>query len=254
MPPYSVVIPFFEDGNCIENAILSIINQTFKPVKIIIVDDASKKNFFPIKIIKDLLKKKNINLEFISLKKNKGPGYCRNIGVNKVETDWVAFLDADDIWHQKKSEVQMQCTLKNNYFFSSVLSDRSQKIISKNYNNYITFIKLLYFNSIITSGVLINKKLIYVKFKDWHYAEDYFCWLKILKKNFKCLIINQILVTNNLTTNNGKRLSENKIITSFFVIKAYLYQLNFKTFLFIFFAIIFEIVKIPLRFILKLFK
>ena len=254
MPPYSVVIPFFEDKNCIENAILSIINQTFKPVKIIVVDDASKKNFFPINMIQDSLKKKNINLEFIPLKKNKGPGYCRNIGINKVETDWVAFLDADDSWHQKKNEIQMKNTIKNNYFFSSVLSDKSHKIIFKNKNNYITFIKLLYFNSIITSGVLINKKLINVRFKDWYYAEDYFCWLEILKKNFKCLIINQILITNNFMINNGKRLSENKIITSFFVIKAYLYQLNYKTFLFIFFAIIFEIIKIPLRFIFKLFK
>ena len=121
LPPYTVVIPFFEDGNCIENAILSVINQTFKPVKIIIVDDASKKNFFPIKIIKDLLKKENINLEFILLKKNKGPGYCRNIGINRVETDWVAFLDADDIWHQKKNEIQMKNTLKNNYFFFKCL-------------------------------------------------------------------------------------------------------------------------------------
>lgn len=253
LPPYSVVIPFFEDGNYIEDSILSLINQTFKPVKVIVVDDASKKNFFPIKTIQHLLNKKKIYLEFIKLNINRGPGYCRNIGIDKVDTDWVAFLDADDSWHRKKNEIQMKNTIKNNFLFSNVLSDKSHKIISKNKVKHITFKSLLFFNSIITSGVLINIKKIEVKFINWYHAEDYFCWLQILKNNFKCLKINQVLIKSNSKKFNDKRLSQNTITTSLFVIKTYFKIINYKIFLLIFFAIIFEIIKIPLRLIIKFF-
>ena len=50
---------------------------------------------------------KFIKFEIIKNKKNFGPGKCRNIAWSQVDTEYIAFIDSDDIWSRNKLKKQM---------------------------------------------------------------------------------------------------------------------------------------------------
>ena len=87
----------------------------------IIVDDCSDKK--TIKVLKKFSKNKKIKVYW--LKRNKGAGYCRNLGIKKSKSPYLAFIDSDDIWKKDKLETQIRFMEGNNYFFT--------------YTNYETF-------------------------------------------------------------------------------------------------------------------
>ncbi|WP_318443288.1 glycosyltransferase family 2 protein [Photobacterium leiognathi] len=104
----SVIIPTFNSSNTIIDAIVSIINQTYKGyIEIIVVDDFSddfecltnklSKVNFPVNI--KLVIKRNLS--------NKGGGYSRNIGIKESECKYITFLDSDDVWLPSKLDTQI---------------------------------------------------------------------------------------------------------------------------------------------------
>lgn len=94
-----IIIPNFNKGRFLEEAIRSVINQSYKNWKLYIVDDNSNDNSKII--LNKYLKNKKINIFF--LKKNRGPSYCRNYAIKKSNSNFIAFLDSDDFWTKKKT-------------------------------------------------------------------------------------------------------------------------------------------------------
>lgn len=89
---FSVIIPLYNKVEYIERAILSIINQTYQNFEIIVVNDGSSDNG---EIIVKSIKDRRITL---INQQNQGVSIARNNGVNYSNYDFIAFLDADDIW------------------------------------------------------------------------------------------------------------------------------------------------------------
>lgn len=87
----SAIIPCFNDGNYIRDAIESIIGQTYKSFEIIVVDDGSD-DVNTIKVLDSL----NYPKTTVYRKKNGGPASARNFGINKSEGQYILTLDADD--------------------------------------------------------------------------------------------------------------------------------------------------------------
>jgi len=94
MPEFSVVIPLYNKEHFVKKTIQSVLNQTFQKFEVIIIDDGSTDN--------SLKKVKEFNDERIRVYKqgNKGASYARNKGVDHSRYEWIAFLDADDIWYK----------------------------------------------------------------------------------------------------------------------------------------------------------
>lgn len=88
----SVVIPTYNAEKYIHNAIKSILNQTYKNLQIILVDDGSTDNSGKIC---DEFAEKDSRIEVIH-KKNGGAADARNYGLEKVNGEYIAFLDSDD--------------------------------------------------------------------------------------------------------------------------------------------------------------
>jgi glycosyltransferase involved in cell wall biosynthesis len=65
-------------------------------MEIIIVDDASTDNTI---IICENFSKINKNIRIFKIKKNRGPGYCRNLGIKKSKGKYIVFLDSDDMFY-----------------------------------------------------------------------------------------------------------------------------------------------------------
>ena len=174
-----IILPNFNSSGYIKETIKSIIDQTFKNWKLIIVDDCSDKK------TRTLLKKfsKNKRIKIYWLKKNKGAGYCRNYAIKKSKSPYLSFIDSDDIWKKDKLETQLRFMENNNYLFT--------------YTNYETFGKKIKFispakeydfkkfvndTSICTSTMIIKKNILKnIKFINSEICEDYFFKCKILK-------------------------------------------------------------------------
>ena len=103
----SAIVPTYNSADTLKTAIESIQKQTLDVNEIIIVDDGSIDN---TKEIVKSLDHKNINYIY---QKNQGPSHARNTGIKAAKSKWIAFLDSDDIWHEKKLELQIQL-LKSN--------------------------------------------------------------------------------------------------------------------------------------------
>ncbi|MDB6169035.1 MAG: glycosyl transferase family 2 [Verrucomicrobia bacterium] len=91
-PRFSVVVPTFNRGPFVAEAIGSILAQTVAPDEIIVVDDGSTDN--TPEILADF------GDRIIVLRQpNRGVSAARNAGIEHARSDWVAFLDSDDVWH-----------------------------------------------------------------------------------------------------------------------------------------------------------
>ncbi len=80
MEKVSIIIPYFNKKNYVHLTLNSVLKQTYKNFEILIIyDDPSKKD---LNLVKEL-KKKDKRIKLIINKKNIGPGYSRNKGLDK---------------------------------------------------------------------------------------------------------------------------------------------------------------------------
>ena len=112
-PLVSVVIPLFNKEDYIETTLNSVANQSYRNIELVIIDDSStdssvEKASFHLVQFKERFK--NITIES---RKNTGQAGARNDGIRLSKGEFVAFLDADDIWHPKKIELQVKFLANN---------------------------------------------------------------------------------------------------------------------------------------------
>ena len=102
MKKVSVIIPVHNSSKYIQECINSVINQTYKNLEIIVIDDKSTDN--SVEIIKSIRDKR---IKSIELKENVGAALARNKGIELSTGDYICFLDSDDYWYHKKIEKQL---------------------------------------------------------------------------------------------------------------------------------------------------
>ena len=99
-PSVDVILPNYNKAKFLEEAINSVVNQTYKNWHLYIVDDCSSDE--SKKVIDKFLNFKNITT--IKLIKNKGPSFCRNYGMRISKSKYISFIDSDDGWQKDKLE------------------------------------------------------------------------------------------------------------------------------------------------------
>lgn len=107
----SVIVPLYNAEKYIEETMESILNQTYKNIEIVIVDDGSKDQ--SSSIVKNFKKKYPEQIKYI-LQENQGVSVARNTGIENANGEYISFLDSDDLWHSTKIEKQMESMHKNN--------------------------------------------------------------------------------------------------------------------------------------------
>ena len=193
----SVIIPYYQKKKFLEEAINSVLNQSYKQFEIIVVYDDPDKNYLKI-LMRKYKKKKNI--KFIINKKNIGAGLSRNIGIKKSRGYYIAFIDSDDIWKKNKLKTQVNFMEKKNIDISHTsyeIVDKYSQIIGKRIaEKKLTYKDLLKSCDIGLSTVMIKKKVIFnkLKFPDLKTKEDYVLWLNLSKKTFIFHGLNKYLV------------------------------------------------------------
>ena len=93
MPFFTVIIPLYNKEKYIEKALKSILNQTFTDFEVLIVNDCSTDK--SLEIASEFVSEK---IQIIQHEKNSGLAATRNTGIKKATSNYVTFLDADDLW------------------------------------------------------------------------------------------------------------------------------------------------------------
>jgi teichuronic acid biosynthesis glycosyltransferase TuaG len=187
----SVVIPVYNASKYIEETLDCLLFQTHKNFEVIIVDDCSTDNTI---CICRTYEKKFKEFTIIKTDKNFGcPGGPRNLGVKHSAGEWIAFLDADDLWHREKLSIQLQAAKSSNINFVSSKMQRFKS--SCEYNSDIKFSKIptkkiKYLGQMLnyqtpTSSVLVKrsilKNLLFQEGIKYGAREDIDLWLRIHK-------------------------------------------------------------------------
>jgi len=103
MPPaIAAIIPVYNRAEWIEEAIESVLAQTFSDFELWVVDDASTDS------TPDILSKYQDRIRILRLNENCGVSFARNAAIRASESEWIAFLDSDDLWEPKKLERQIE--------------------------------------------------------------------------------------------------------------------------------------------------
>ena len=156
----SIILPYYKKKKYIKETLISIINQSFKKHQLIIVYDQKDKTDIPY--IKKILGNK-IKYKIITNNKNLGVGKSRNVGIKYSKSKYIAFCDADDIWHKNKSQIQLKIMKKNNLNFSHTdynLINIHNKIIGQMIvKNKLGYYELLKSCDIALSSVIIKRSL-----------------------------------------------------------------------------------------------
>ena len=101
-PLVSIVMPTYNRGFCIERAITSVINQTVSDWELIVVDNNSSDN--TDEVINNLL---DDRISIVKINNNGIVAKSRNLGIKMANGCFVAFLDSDDWWAEKKLEMAL---------------------------------------------------------------------------------------------------------------------------------------------------
>lgn len=133
---FSVIIIGYNIEEYIERAILSVENQTFKDIEIIVIDDCSTDNTKE-KILELSLKYKNII--FIEHEKNKKAGGARNTGLDVATGEYIIFLDGDDYLANSEVLNKLNQVIENDkpdviYLGFKIEGDREELVIPNEEN------------------------------------------------------------------------------------------------------------------------
>lgn len=197
----SVIMPCFNRIDFLDQAINSILKQTYKHFEFIIVDDCSNKE--TIELLKRYRDSDN-RIKLYYNKKNKGPTYTFNKGLFFAKNRFIARMDSDDISHPQRLEKQINFLINNPNIFVvgtafNIINNNNQVVntIQLKVNRKEIIESLKYSNPLVNSTFMANinvqkKKFLYLK-KVFYPADDYYCWSNIIYNNLNLTNIPDIL-------------------------------------------------------------
>jgi len=183
----SIITPCYNSSKFITQTLESVLAQTYKNWEMILIDDCS--NDSTVDIINEFIQKDE-RIKFFSTNENSGsPVNPRNIGIEKAQGRYIAFLDSDDIWLSTKLENQVRLFTNNNVaivfsFYEKISEDGTRKnrvVVSP---NYVSYKQLLKGNCIGCLTAVYDVEKIGKKYFKYIGHEDYEYWLSMLRLGY----------------------------------------------------------------------
>jgi glycosyltransferase involved in cell wall biosynthesis len=227
MPFFTVIIPLYNKEKYIENAIKSVLDQTFTDFEILIIDDFSSDKSAVI-----ASKFESEKVQLIYHEKNCGLSATRNTGIKKANSNYITFLDADDLWKstflesifqliQNFPEARIFGTNYEEIWGTVVKNPRNgSEILPINFTGYINFFKINVKQGIYNHGSVCFHKEVYEKVGFYNekinFSEDLDFNIRA-NYNFKLAYTNSIQMRYFMQTENQLTQSSllNKTIPNF---------------------------------------
>lgn len=215
MAQISIVVPVYNAAAYIEQTISMVQKQTFTDWELILVEDCSKdKSREVLKEITDRLQDSRIRV--IYKEKNEGAARARNTGTAEAQGKYLAFLDADDIWHEAKLEKELSFLQEKNaafvftaYEFGDEQGVGTGRIVKV--PDTLTYKQALSRTVIFTSTTLFNVEKIGKELLTMPEvpSEDSATWWQVLKAGYVAHGYNEVTTIyrrppKSLSSNKGK--------------------------------------------------
>tara|TARA_B100000989_G_scaffold51326_1_gene34131 strand:- start:1563 stop:2309 length:747 start_codon:yes stop_codon:yes gene_type:complete len=228
----SVIIPYFKKKKFIEEAVNSILSQSYTNIEILIIYD--DKSFEDLRYLNNIFNS-NKKIRIVINETNIGAGLSRNKGISLADGKYIGFLDADDYWHQEKVFKQIKFMKENNLKISHTsyqMIDENKNILgvrkARSFNNYKDLMKSC---DIGLSTVILEKGLITneIKFAKLRTKEDFVLWLKLLHSGNTIGALDENLVNWRRTNNSLSSSFFQKMSDGFLVYYRYMKFNSFKS-------------------------
>ena len=175
----SVVIPCYNGGSFLREMLDSVLAQTYLPLEVLVVDDGSTDNSAeiaegygePVRVIRQ---------------ENQGESVARNRGIDESQGNWIAFIDADDLWEPEKLEKQVRVidaktvAVHTNYYNfgkTTGVCDQSEIPAETRYS-----LENVARHSPLNTSTLLVRKSTCPRFPEWTiYAEDKIFQLELVQ-------------------------------------------------------------------------
>lgn len=191
LPAVSVVIPFFNSAGTIARAVESVLQQTWAPSEILIVDDGSEDSeYHQLEALAA-----HPLIEVLRLEVNQGAAAARNRGWEAASGEWIAFLDSDDSWAPAKLETQLRAIQRDPRAAEEAVLVGTDALVlgaeSKTPSGTadtcapiekIDMSGMLLRNRMRTSAVLVKREIELRFTEGRRLSEDYELWLRITRR------------------------------------------------------------------------
>lgn len=157
----SVIIPIYNRKEFILKALNSIPKRD--DIDVIVIDDGSTDGLF------DIIKQTPIKITFVRIPKNRGVGYCRNIGIDISNSTWIAWLDSDDWYYNNINNVFDELYKSESYDILYFAGENNSK-------------RKIFGGCETCLGIVKSKLYDLSRFPAFNRAEDYWWKKKIFNK------------------------------------------------------------------------
>ncbi len=203
-PLVSIIIPTYKRSNMLSRAIDSVLNQTYKNVEIIVVDDNNENTQYrrDTEIVMKKYKE-NHKVKYIKHSKNMNGAVARNTGIKNSRGEYIGFLDDDDIYYKEKIQKQVEY-LEKNIEYDAVYCARKVKNFEHRPRKHgdLTF-EILSGQYLVITFMFLMKKGAAVKCGGWEESfsrnQEAAFLLKFFDKGYKIGYIDEVLCETDLS-------------------------------------------------------
>lgn len=176
-----IVMPVYNPGKEFTCAVESILNQSYKNIQLLIINDCSRTG---LKAIENVMKRRRVT--YLQTDRNLGGGAARNLGLRHCDSDYVAFCDSDDVWPADKLEKQITFMETHGHVMSHTditvvdVANRDKfDIVSSNTINLVEFLRK---TNLYCSTVCIKRSVLGDKtFSEMKIRHPFKLWVSILE-------------------------------------------------------------------------
>jgi glycosyltransferase involved in cell wall biosynthesis len=208
MPKVSVIVPAYNAMTYLPETLKSVLQQTFTDFEVLIIDDGSTDNIvqWTGELVDSRVK--------LIVQQNQGASVARNTGIAQAQGEYIAFLDADDLWEPTKLEKQVHCLEENpeiglvhtNMLLIDWQGKSSGRVMKSNAEGD-ALKQLLKQNTIATSSVIVRNdclKTVGEFDRNLRYSQDWDMWVRIAAR-YPLAVIKEPLVSYRQHPNNATK-------------------------------------------------
>lgn len=197
----SVVMTVYNASRFITESLHSLLQQTYRDFELVIINDGSTDS--TVYLVEQFIEKYQISWIRLLDVPHMGRAKALNHGVAHADYDWIAIMDADDLWHRDKLRWQVYFMKKLGAKFLATQSKSFKRVYEINssvpYDEYgfkinqIHLKEMLYANFIAHSSVLVAKNLL--NYDEGRLSQiDYEMWLRLLLQGHPIFVLNQVMI------------------------------------------------------------
>ncbi|MFW7410996.1 glycosyltransferase family 2 protein [Vagococcus fluvialis] len=182
-PLVSIIMPAYNAGKFIKEAINSVQKQNYNNWELLVCDDCSTDN--TVRIVESI-KKLDSRIKLLKLEENSGAAIARNTSIEKAKGVYIAFLDSDDLWNTTKLRKQIEFMMKNDVYFTCTYYKKINSVGS-DLNTIVKYKERVTYNGLLlncpgNSTVIYNSEVLgkfYIS--DLKKRNDYLMWIQVIK-------------------------------------------------------------------------